>query len=104
MSTKPFVAVIPHQLGRAAARQRIQDGLTRIRAEVARFATIVEDEWVDDRLNFRLRLLGQQLTGRMEVLEESVRVEVDLPWIIAALAGKIRNRVSEVGTLLLKKS
>lgn len=103
MASKPFVAVIPHQLGRQAARQRIEDGLARIRSEVAMFATVVEDHWLGDRLQFRLRLLGQSLTGRIEVLEEAVRVEVDLPWIIASLANKIGTRISKEGTLLLKK-
>ena len=103
MSTKPFVAIVPHQLGRRDARQRIQNGLARIRAEVAVFATVVEERWSDDRLEFRLRLVGQQLTGRIEVLEEAVRVEVDLPWILAALSGRLGARIRNVGTLMLKK-
>jgi Putative polyhydroxyalkanoic acid system protein (PHA_gran_rgn) len=104
VATKPFIAVIPHQLGRQAARQRIEGGLALIRSEVGVFATIVEDSWTDDRLLFRLRLLGQQLTGRIEVFEENVRVEVDLPWMLSALSGAIGTRVREVATLMLTKS
>jgi hypothetical protein len=103
VSAKPFVAIVPHQIGRDAARQRIQGGLARIRTEVAVFATIVEEQWRDDRLEFRLRLVGQHLTGRIEVFEEAVRVEVDLPWVLAALSGRLGTQIRSVGTLLLKK-
>jgi len=71
--TKPLVAVIPHQLGRRTARKRIEEGLTRIRAEVAAYATSIEDSWTGDRLDFCVRLLGQRLMGRIEVLEDAVR-------------------------------
>ena len=103
MLTKPFVAIIPHQLGRPAARRRIEDGLARIRAEVGAFATIAEERWNGDRLEFRLRLFGRALAGHIEVLDEAVRVEVELPWIVAALAGPIGTRVRDVGGRLLTR-
>jgi hypothetical protein len=101
MHGKPLVVQIPHQLGRQVARQRIENGLARIRTEVAAVATITYWEWIDDRLEFRLRLLYQQLTGCIEVLDQVVRVEVDLPWIMGALAGPIGTRIREVGIPML---
>lgn len=104
MPAKPLVVLIPHQLGRQAARQRIENELARIHSEVAAFATIIEERWLEDRLEFHLRLLHQHLTGRIEVLDEAVRVEVDLPWILRALAGPIGARIREVGMPMLNSA
>jgi len=104
MSAKPLVGVIPHRLGRQAARQRIESGLAQIHTEVAAFATIQEERWLEDLLEFRLGLLHQHLTGRIEVLDESVRVEIDLPWILRAVAGPIAARIQQVGTAVLNSA
>jgi hypothetical protein len=104
MSAKPLVVVIPHRLGRQAARQRIESGLAQIHTEVAAFASIQEERWLEDLLEFRLGLLHQHLTGRIEVLDESVRVEIDLPWILRAVAGPIAARIQQVGTAVLNSA
>ena len=37
-AAQPLVVVVPHRLGRQAARDRLESGLTRIRSEVAAYA------------------------------------------------------------------
>jgi hypothetical protein len=100
---KPLTLSIPHTLGRAEAKRRLTDGLTEARARLAAVATSIEDRWVDDRLEFRLVALAQTVTGRIEVLEESVWLEVELPWALGMLAERIRTKVIRQGTLLLDR-
>jgi Putative polyhydroxyalkanoic acid system protein (PHA_gran_rgn) len=99
---QPFVVIVPHQLGRRAARDRLERGLDRIRSEVAAFATVVESNWIGDRLTFLVRSIGQTIGGRMDVLEDAVRVEVDLPWIMTLVAEKIVTRIQQTGARLLR--
>ena len=104
---KPVVVTIPHRLGKEAAKSRLQNGLGQVRSQLmSQFAgkiASIEDNWTGDRMDFRLAALGQAVTGRVEVLDDAVRVEVDLPWILASLAEKLRARIQRQGTQLLEK-
>jgi len=99
---EPFVVIVPHQLGRRAARDRLERELDRIDSEIAAFATVIESNWVGDRLTFLVRSVGQTIGGRMDVLEDAVRVEVDLLWIVTLVAEKIVTRIQQTGARLLR--
>ena len=45
----------------------------------------------------------QSVAGRVDVMEKSVRIELDLPWALAALAETLQRRVRSAGTLLLQQ-
>lgn len=62
-----------------------------------------EDRWEGDRLHFEGGGLGQKITGRLDILPESVRLEVDLPEILATIADKIAGRLQTEGQKLLEK-
>ncbi|MYZ48892.1 polyhydroxyalkanoic acid system family protein [Propylenella binzhouense] len=101
--TKPVVVNIPHNLGRAEAHRRLETGFVRIREQISGKAMAVEEAWQGDRLQFRMSGLGQSVSGRLDVLDDSVRIEVDLPWLLASVADKLRSRIAREGTLLLEK-
>jgi len=101
--SKPIVVEIPHKLTRAEARERLRTGFVKLQAELGGKVMNVEERWEGDRLNFRAGTLGQTISGRIDVLDSSVRVEVDLPWFLAAIADKVRGRLQKAGTLLLEK-
>ena len=43
----------------------------------------VEQElWSDDRMEFRVRAMGQVAVGNVQVSENDVRLEVTLPWLL----------------------
>ena len=52
----------------------------------------------DDRLDFRVRALGQLAAGNMQVAEDNVRLEVTLPWLLHKF-GEVASR----GRILLEK-
>jgi putative polyhydroxyalkanoic acid system protein len=100
---KPLVVDIPHQFTRQEAKRRIQNGLGEIRSQLAGFATSVEDQWNEDQMDFRVAAVGQTVTGRIEVLDHSVRVEVYLPWVLSMIAERVRGRIQRQASLLLEK-
>ncbi|HEV7372299.1 polyhydroxyalkanoic acid system family protein [Arenibaculum sp.] len=101
--SRPVTVSIPHQLGKQEARNRLQEGRDRMRSHLAGVATSIDEEWQGDTLVFRVVALAQTITGRIEVLDDSVEVEVDLPWMLAMLAEKIKGRVRHQGALMLTK-
>jgi hypothetical protein len=100
---KPVVVNIPHDLGREEAHRRLQRGFGQIREQIVGRAIAFEEQWEGERLHFKAGGLGQHVSGRVDVLDDSVRIEVDLPWILASLAEKMKGRLQKTGTLLLEK-
>jgi hypothetical protein len=64
---------------------------------------VLTDNWSGDHLDFSARLLGQTTSGTVDVSESSVRLEVQLPWMIAMLANKAKALVQKQGKLMLEK-
>ena len=96
---------LPHQHTKAEATKRIRDGLTKIKPQLAGFASSLEEEWSgDDEMSFRMTMMRQEVSGRIAIMDQAVRVEVDLPWILAAIAEKVRGQIEKKGgQILLEK-
>lgn len=100
---KPLVVVIPHQLGRLEARRRLETGLGQLKQTFGDKVTSIEESWTGDRLDVRVAALGQSITGNLEVAEDQVRVELQLPWMLAMLAEKAKGMIEKQGTLMLER-
>jgi hypothetical protein len=47
--------------------------------------------------------MGQTVNGNVQVMDEQVRVEVQLPWLLAMIAEKAKTFIQKQGTLMLEK-
>lgn len=98
---KPVTVTIPHELGQAEARKRIEDGISRMGHQFD--GVKLTKAWDGDRLSFSAKVVGQAVAGRLDVMEEAVRMEVDLPPFFAMIADKVRGRLKKEGQLMLEK-
>ena len=98
--TKPLVVTIPHELGRAEARRRIDEGVGRLMAQIGAVGDLTRT-WDGDTLRFALRAIGQTVSGNIYIEDRDVRVEIQLPGIFGMIANKIRGRLRQEGQLLL---
>ncbi|TPQ33438.1 polyhydroxyalkanoic acid synthase [Bradyrhizobium guangdongense] len=98
----PLVVSIPHRLGREEAARRLKTGLGRAAASIP-VMQVEEERWEGDRMNFRIRALGQVATGNVDVAEDHVRVEVVLPWLLQRFAEMAQATIRKRGQLLLTK-
>lgn len=101
--SKPLVVVIPHQLGREAARNRLETGLGAIKAKFGDKVTSIDERWSGDHLDVDVKALGQSLSGSLDVAEDKVTVEIQLPWMLAMIAEKAKGYIEREGQLLLEK-
>ncbi|MGH7061618.1 MAG: polyhydroxyalkanoic acid system family protein [Stellaceae bacterium] len=99
---EPLVVTISHRLGREEAKRRIAGGLDAIRAEVARYVKTLDYSWTGDRLDFRAALLLQTITGRLEVGDDFVRIELLLPRLLHLVGGTIAGRIEKRAAALLE--
>jgi putative polyhydroxyalkanoic acid system protein len=98
----PLVVSIPHRLGREEAARRLKSGLGRAAASIP-VMQVEEERWEGDRMNFRIRALGQVAAGQVDVGEDHVRVEVMLPWLLQRFAEMAQATIRKRGQLLLTK-
>ena len=103
METKTINLSIPHRLSRGEARMRIQHTLAGLKSQHAAKLAQVDERWTEDHMDFRLAVMGQSVTGRVDVRDSSVDLSIDLPWILAMFADKVRGDVQREGTKLLEK-
>jgi Putative polyhydroxyalkanoic acid system protein (PHA_gran_rgn) len=101
--SQPLIVSIPHRLGRQEAKRRLEGGLDRLRPELAGLVSSLDYSWDEDRLKFHASAMWQTITGAIEVLEDAVRVEIDLPWIMRLLADTVAKQVRARGVAMLEK-
>ena len=101
--SQPLTISVPHRLGRREAKLRLDSGMSRIQSELAAFVGGFDYSWEDDRLNFRASAMWQTITGRLDVLDDAVRIEIDLPWMMRLLGETITRRIRGWGIALLEK-
>ena len=93
---------IPHSLGHAEARRRIEQGFGKLGAQLGQGGALsATHAWQGDHLAFGAHVLGQAVTGRLDVKDESVCIELDLPAMLSMISGVIGGRLQRQGQLLL---
>jgi hypothetical protein len=99
----PITITIPHQLGRAEARRRIEGGFAKLIHQMPGSGGAGSEHWEGDRLTFATGVMGQSIAGVIDVLETSVTMEIQLPGLLGMIAGAFKDRLQKAGTLLLTR-
>jgi len=99
--TKPLTVSLPHSLGAAEARRRIEQGMGDLLGRFGDGAAMTQS-WNGDRMDFSAAMMGQTISGWLNVLEDAVELHVLLPGIFGMIAGKIRGEVERRGRVLLE--
>jgi hypothetical protein len=95
--------IVGHRLGKVEAVRRVNEGLAQNRGHLGAMIAIEQETWQDDTLHFRMRALGLTAAASIEVLEDALRIEVSLPWLLAKLANRFLPILRNEATLLLEK-
>ena len=93
---QPIVITLPHQLGKAEALRRLQASFSNAQSS-GRGLLVFKSQWSGDQLDFRANLFGQSTTGTVDVAEDHIRLEVQLPWLLSLLANKAKALVEKQG-------
>jgi hypothetical protein len=99
----PITTRIPHQLGRAEARRRIEAGFSKIIHQLPGGGGACSERWDGDRLTFGVTAMGQTVAGVIDVLDTAVTIEIALPGVLGVIASGLKDRLHKVGQLLLEK-
>jgi hypothetical protein len=101
--TDPITIVVGHRLGKVEAVRRLKEGFSRTKGQLGQMIAIEQETWEGDTLRFHMRALGQSAAGTIEVLEDALRIEVSLPWLLAKAAKRLLPILRKEAALLLEK-
>ena len=99
----PVTVIVGHRLGKVEATRRLKEGFARTKGHLGEMIAIEQEIWEEDTLRFHMRALGQTAAVTIEVLEDALRIEVSLPWLLAKAAKRLLPILRKQTTLLLEK-
>ena len=86
---------VPHQLGRAEAKRRIQEQLDQAQRQYGAVLSGLDQRWTGDHLDVTVRGGGQSVTGHADVEDNVVQVSIELPWVFALLAAPLKGAIEQ---------
>ena len=95
--------IVGHDLGKVEAVRRLKEGFARTNGHLGPMIAVEQETWEGDTLRFRMRALGQNAAASIEVLDDVLRIEVSLPWLLAKAAKRLLPILRKEATLLLEK-
>ena len=95
--------VVGHRLGKVEAVRRLKEGFARSNGQLGSMIEMEQETWQGDTLRFRMRALGQTAAASIEVLDDALRIEVSLPWLLAQAAKRLLPILRKEATLLLEE-
>ena len=99
----PVTVSVGHRLGKIEAVRRLKEGFARTKGHLGAMIAIEQETWEGDTLRFHMSALGQTAAGTIEVLEDALRIEVSLPWLMAKASKRLIPILRNETTLLLEK-
>jgi hypothetical protein len=101
--SETVTVLVDHRLGKTEAVRRLKEGFARTDGHLGSMVAIDQQTWEGDTLHFRMRALGQAATGTIEVLDEALRIQISLPWLLAKAAERLLPVLRNQTALLLEK-
>ncbi len=88
---KPIVVTLPHTLGAVEAQRRLTQGFERLEREFKSVLSSSSVAWKANHADLQVGALGQHVRAGVDVFDDVVRLEVQLPWLLS----RLQNRVAE---------
>jgi hypothetical protein len=99
--SQPITVDVPHNLGAAEAKRRIQANIGGLGSKLPAGAQ-VRPVWEGDRLRLDVTMLGQTAEAELDILGSLVRIKVLLPPALAFFRQAIEAGLRQGGAVLLE--
>lgn len=95
---------LPHKLGREEVRRRMHAHAHEIGSYFPAGMATIETQWPhEDRMDLFITAAGQQIDGGIDIGDDTVVIDLDLPAILGFLGGTLERAVRKHGGKLLEK-
>ena len=90
-----FNVEVPHSLGQAAAKERLESFLDAISEKYKDQISDLQGDWKDHILDFGFTTFGIKVKGEIAALEDKVALNGELPMAAMIFKGKITSGIQE---------
>ena len=97
-----ITVTIPHRLGLEDARARARARLEKMQHDYVDKIAHSEINWSGDVAHIRVDALGHTATAQVSIFADHARVDVQLPWLLAALSGTLQQLIHHNASEALK--
>jgi hypothetical protein len=98
----PMQIDLPHRLGRAEAKRRIQSRLGELAGHMPGGVAEVRSAWPEEyRMALDVAAMGQQVAATIQIEEQVVRLNLELPLMLRFASGVIEAAIQRKGGELL---
>lgn len=94
---------VAHDLSRQEAMSRIRNLFVKIKEEQKSNIQELHEEWQEYGGSFKLKSMGFEISGTVEVLPSSVEIEAKLPLALTMFQGAIKGTIEKEAKKLLEK-
>ena len=95
---------LPHDLGKEEVRRRLRERSHEIADYVPGGLANVETQWRgDDVMQIDVKAMGQGITGDIEVFDDQVVFQIELPAALSFVRPMIENAIRSNATKMLEK-
>ena len=99
--SQPIEIDLPHQLGKDAARTRIEGGFGKLAGYIPG-GSVTQHQWTGDRLDFTVEGMGQCVAVTLDVTATNVHATFVLPAFLQMFAEPIRAKLKKEAPKLLE--
>ena len=96
-----YKVTVPHALGQATARQRVDGFLESVQRDLPAHVSDVSGVWEGNQLSYRLSVSGLGISGTLVVEQAHVEVTGPLPLAAVLFRGQIERTIRDDLTRLL---
>lgn len=94
---------LPHDLGKEEVRKRMRERSHEIAGYFPAGMAKIDTNWPDeDQMDLIVTAVGQRIKGAVEVYDDEVVIEMDLPPMLSFLRGTLERSVKTEGAKLLE--
>lgn len=93
---------LPHQLEKAEVRRRLEERKGEIVDYFPEGMASLDSRWKgEDHMDFVVGIAGQRINGSVDIADDHVVIDVNLPLILSFIGKKVEESVRKEGTRLL---
>ena len=86
---------VPHDLEPTEAVVRLREFSDKVRDQLGEEISSIEETWVEERLEFKLKARGLSIQGNLAVSAQSVDVVTSLPFAALPFRGMLESYIRE---------
>lgn len=94
---------VPHSLGKQEARRRIEAGLPKLEQHIPGGGSVTSNWTAEDRLSLGIEAMAQTVSVSIEIEDDRVRGDIEVPMMLSMMSGMIRDFVEKSSRIMLEK-